>query len=40
MLHGAPMLKFAGKPGGNFRGVLDHTVRALTSGLQPRNADR
>ncbi|HEX4160409.1 MAG TPA: TetR/AcrR family transcriptional regulator [Rhizomicrobium sp.] len=40
ILHGALMLKFAGKLDSNFRAVLDEALRALVSGLQPRNAGR
>jgi AcrR family transcriptional regulator len=40
MLHGALMLKFAGKLDNNFRAVLDEAFRALTRGFQPRNTAR
>jgi AcrR family transcriptional regulator len=39
MLHGALMLKFAGKLDTDFRAVLDEAFRALVAGFQRRNAD-
>lgn len=36
VLHGALMLKFAGKLERNFRAVLDAAFRALTTGFQPQ----
>jgi AcrR family transcriptional regulator len=37
MLHGALMLKFAGKLDRDFRAVLDEAFRALIAGLQPKS---
>jgi AcrR family transcriptional regulator len=39
MLHGALMLKFAGKLDSDFRTVLNEAFRALVAGFQPRTAD-
>ena len=39
VMHGAVMLKFAGKLDRDFRAVLDEAFRALIAGLQPRHAD-
>jgi AcrR family transcriptional regulator len=36
VLHGALMLKFAGKLDKNFRAVIDEAFRALMAGLQPQ----